>query len=163
MSTSPYSFRTFTAADLPLAARWLAAPHVVEWWGEPAGQLALLTEDLETPAMAQFVVLNAGRPFAYIQSYDLASWPDPAYGDYPAGTRAIDQFIGEADMVGRGHGGAFVRDFSDQLIAEGAPRVITDPDPANARAIRAYEKAGFAAVRIVETTTGPGLMMVKDP
>jgi RimJ/RimL family protein N-acetyltransferase len=37
------------------------------------------------------------------------------------------------------------------LIGGGAPAVGTDPDPANARAIRAYEKARFVAWR-----EGPG-------
>ena len=37
-----------------------------------------------------------------------------------------------------------IRSVCRPLLAAGAPRVVTDPDPANARAIRAYEKAGFA-------------------
>ena len=38
-----------------------------------------------------------------------------------------------------------MRQFVDMLFEEGVPRVVIDPDPANARAIRAYEKAGFRA------------------
>jgi RimJ/RimL family protein N-acetyltransferase len=41
------------------------------------------------------------------------------------------------------------------LLAKGAPRVVTDPDPANARAVRAYEKAGFQKDRMVDTPDGP--------
>ena len=33
-----YVFRPMTAADLPLIRRWLAVPHVGEWWGDPAEQ-----------------------------------------------------------------------------------------------------------------------------
>ena len=43
------------------------------------------------------------------------------------------------------------------------PRVITDPDPDNGRAIRAYEKAGFAKEGIVDTREGPALLMVRNP
>ena len=43
------------------------------------------------------------------------------------------------------------------------PRVITDPDPANARAIRAYEKAGFRQRPHVDTPDGPALLMVRNP
>ncbi|MFN4276930.1 MAG: GNAT family N-acetyltransferase [Ferrovibrio sp.] len=50
-------------------------------------------------------------------------------------------------MLGRGHGSAFIRQHVARLFAEGAPFVATDPDPDNARAIRAYQKAGF---RILE-------------
>jgi len=31
----PYSFRLFTAADLPKAERWRKAPELVRWWGDP--------------------------------------------------------------------------------------------------------------------------------
>jgi aminoglycoside 6'-N-acetyltransferase len=39
---------------------------------------------------------------------------------------------------------------------------VTDPDPANARAVRAYEKAGFLRDRIVHTPDGPALLMVRN-
>jgi aminoglycoside 6'-N-acetyltransferase len=66
-------------------------------------------------------------------------------------------------MLGRGHGSAFIRAFADQLLAGGTPRVVTDPEPANARAIRSYEKAGFRHDRIVDTPDGKALLMVRDP
>jgi len=65
-------------------------------------------------------------------------------------------------MVDRGHGSAFIRVFIDGLLASGTPRVITDPDPANARAIRAYEKAGFRRDRLVSTPDGEALLMVRN-
>jgi len=65
-------------------------------------------------------------------------------------------------MIERGHGSAFIRMFIDDLLAAGASRVLTDPDPANARAIRAYEKAGLRRERIVHTPDGPALLMVRD-
>ena len=45
-------------------------------------------------------------------------------------------------------------------LAAGTPRVLTDPDPANIRAIRAYEKAGFRKDRMVDTPDGLALLMV---
>jgi aminoglycoside 6'-N-acetyltransferase len=78
------------------------------------------------------------------------------------GTCGIDQFIGEPDMIERGHGSQFVRAFVDRLLATGCPRVLTDPDPANARAIRAYQKAGFCAEREVDTPEGRALLMIRD-
>ena len=65
-------------------------------------------------------------------------------------------------MVGCGHGSAFVRAFVDDLLRQGTPRVITDPSVANARAIRAYEKAGFRRDREVDTPDGPALLMIRD-
>ena len=145
-----------------MVRRWLEAPHVKEWWGDPDTQFALVSEDLDHPAMDQFVVAAGDRPFAYLQYYDLTAWPDNGLGVQPAGTRGIDQFIGEADMIGRGHGSTLIRSMVDKLLREGTPRAVTDPDPANIRAVRAYEKAGFQKSRVVKTPDGCALLMVRD-
>ena len=150
-----------TAADLPLVLRWLQQPHVREWWGDTHEQFELVSGDLEVEAMDQYIVAIDDRLFGYIQCYDLSDW-DSGFGTHPAGTRGIDQFIGEPDMVDRGHGSAFIRAFVDNKLIAGAPRMVTDPDPANARAIRAYEKAGFARDRLVDTPDGIALLMVRD-
>ena len=157
-----YQFRPMAAADLPMVRRWLADPHVVQWWGDTAEQFALVSGDLAHPGMDQLIVVTAGRPFGYLQCYDLMTWPDEAFGTQPRGTRAIDQFIGEPDMVDHGHGSAFIRAFTDRLLAAGTPRVITDPDPVNARAVRAYEKAGFHKQHEVDTPDGRALLMVRN-
>ena len=150
-----------TAADLPLVLRWLQQPHVMQWWGDTHEQFELVSGDLEVEAMDQFIVAVDGRPFGYIQCYDLTDW-NSGFGTHPAGTRGIDQFIGEPDMIGHGHGSAFIRAFVDDKLSAGAPRMVTDPDPANTRAIRAYEKAGFARDRLVDTPDGIALLMVCD-
>jgi len=160
---SPYLFRPMTAADLPLIRRWLREAHVREWWGDPDEQFALVSGDLNEPAMDQFIVLMSSndRPFGYLQCYRLTAW-NTGFGPQPAGTRGIDQFIGEKDMIGRGHGSTFVRRFVDARLRQGLPRLVTDPDPLNLRAVRAYEKAGFVGERIVKTPDGPALFMVRD-
>jgi aminoglycoside 6'-N-acetyltransferase len=157
-----YTFRPMSADDLPVIKRWLATPHVSEWWHDPAEQFELVSGDLAHPDMAQFIVAAGEKEFAYLQCYNLSAW-NTGFGPQPEGARGLDQFIGEASMVGRGHGSAFVRAFADQLLASGTPRVVTDPDPANARAIQAYEKAGFRRDRVVETPDGAALLMVRDP
>jgi aminoglycoside 6'-N-acetyltransferase len=157
-----YEFRPMTAADLPMVLRWLTQPHVVQWWGDTHEQFELVSGDLEVETMDQFIVATGDRPFGYIQCYDLRAWPDHGLGKHPGGTRAIDQFIGEPDMVDRGHGSGFIRAFIERILANGAPRVVTDPDPVNARAIRAYEKAGFEKVGLVDTPEGVALLMVRN-
>jgi aminoglycoside 6'-N-acetyltransferase len=156
-----YAFRTMSAADLALVRRWLGTPEVIRWWGQPDEQHALVSGDLDHPDMDQFIVSIDGRPFAYIQCYALSAW-NQDFGPHPPGTRGIDQFIGEPDMIGRGHGSHFIRRFVGQLLQSGLPRVVTDPDPANSRAVRAYEKAGFIRDRMVETPDGPALLMVRN-
>jgi len=130
---SPYHFRPMTPADLPQIKQWLALPHVREWWGDPAEQYALVSGDLDEPAMDQFIVAADASDLGYIQCYDLTAW-NSGFGLQPEGTR----------------------------LAQGAPRIVTDPDPANARAIRAYEKAGFRKMGMVDTPDGPALLMARD-
>ena len=162
MTAQTYEFRPMTAGDLPLVRRWLEAPHVTPWWGEPDEQFDLVSGDLDRPAMDQFIVATSDLPFGYLQCYDPAAWPNNGFGEHPHGTRGIDQFIGEAGMIGRGHGSAFIRTFIERLIASGTPRVLTDPDPTNGRAIRAYENAGFRPDRLVDTPDGRALLMVRN-
>jgi aminoglycoside 6'-N-acetyltransferase len=150
-----------TAADLPLIKRWLEMPHVSQWWHDPAEQFELVSGDLDHPDMAQFIVAADARPFAYLQCYNISAW-NAGFGPQPAGTRGLDQFIGEPDMLGRGHGSAFIRAFTERLLANGTSRVVIDPDPENARAIRAYEKAGFVRDRLVDTPDGAALLMVRN-
>jgi aminoglycoside 6'-N-acetyltransferase len=157
-----YQFRPMFAADLPMVRRWLETPHVAQWWHDPDEQFALVSEDLDHPAMDQFVVAADHRPFAYLQCYDPTAWSDNGLGTHPLGTRGIDQFIGEPDMVDRGHGSALIRSFVDGLLKTGTPRVVTDPDPENVRAVRAYEKAGFQKARLVNTPDGRALLMVRN-
>ena len=158
---SQYQFRPMSAADLPLLRDWLARPHVREWWGDPDVQFGLVSGDLTHPAMDQYIVAAADRPFAYLQCYRMTEW-NTGFGPQPDGARGIDQMIGEADMVGRGHGSAFIRAFADALLTRGTPRVVTDPDPNNARAVRAYEKAGFVREGLVDTPDGIALLMVRN-
>jgi aminoglycoside 6'-N-acetyltransferase len=162
MGPGAYLFRQMSQQDLPLVRRWLKTPHVAQWWHDPDEQFALVSEDLDHPAMHQFIVAVDDRPFAYLQCYDPGAWPDNGFGAQPHGTRGIDQFIGEPDLIARGHGSALIRAFVEGLLERGTPRIVTDPDPANARAIRAYEKAGFRRDRPVDTPDGPALLMVRD-
>jgi aminoglycoside 6'-N-acetyltransferase len=162
MAPRAYAFRAMTADDLPMIHDWLARPHVAAWWGDPDKEFALITGDLGHPAMQQFIVTLEDCSLAYLQCYDPAAWPEDGLGSLPPGTRGIDQFIGDPAMIARGHGSAFIRAFVDDLLENGAPRVVTDPDPNNIRAIRAYEKAGFQRQRLVDTSDGPALFMVRD-
>jgi aminoglycoside 6'-N-acetyltransferase len=149
-----------TADDLPLMRRWFANPHVAEWWPDH-DDFGFVSGDLDHEDMAQFIVHLGQRPIGYLQCYRMSDW-DKCFEPQPQGTRGIDQFIGEPDLLGQGHGSAFIRQFIDGLLTSGAPRVMIDPSPDNPRAIRAYEKAGFVRDRVVNTPDGPALLMVRD-
>lgn len=149
MTARRYGFRPVTLADLDLVRRWQAEPQVRAWWGEDdpfdAG-------DLADPRVRLWIVDWDGVPFAFLQDYDVHGWKGHHFGYLPKGARGIDQFIGEPGMLGQGHGPAFIRQRVAALFAAGAPVIGTDPHPDNARAIRAYEKAGFRIVGPAEET-----------
>ena len=158
MQPSPYSFRPVAAAHFPLLRRWQAEPHVIEWWGPP--DVEPDEEKLADPRVAMWIVEHGGRPFAFAQDYSPHDWLPHHFAHLPPGARGIDQYIGEPEMIGRGHGAAFVRLHCERLFAAGAPAIGTDPHPDNRRAIRAYEKAGFAAISgPVETRWGRAILM----
>ena len=161
-----YTFRRMSEQDLPLVREWLARPHVAAWWHD-AEDFEFVSGDLDHPDLAHFIVVWDSGPFAFLQCYRMeepykvSEW-NGRFGPQPDGTRGIDQFIGNAEMVGRGHGSAFIRQFIDELPANGTSRVVIDPSPKNPRAIRAYEKAGSVRQREVDTPDGRALPMMRD-
>jgi aminoglycoside 6'-N-acetyltransferase len=157
-----YGFRPVSEADLAMIAEWLAEPHVAKWWGDVDTEIASIREHLDSISVEPLIVELDGRPIGYIQSYDPHLEDDHPYQDQPFGTLGIDLSIGIPELVGIGHGSAIVRQFVDELFVEGALRVIIDPDPANARAIRAYEKAGFTAFDTRNSIYGPAILMARD-
>lgn len=159
-STFEYSFRLATPADLPLLRDWRSRPHWVEYWGPAEEDRGFFEETMADPHTNAWIVELDGRPFAYAQDYDPHAWPGHHFGHLPPGARGVDQSIGDPELVGLGHGSAFVRRHVERLFEAGAPAVGTDPHPDNKRAIRAYEKAGFAVGSgPVETPWGRCLLM----
>ena len=160
MAARFYRFRDFTPADLPLAERWLRTPEVARWWGDAEEQLVSLRGHLTDASIRQWIVEHGDRPFAYVQAYPVQDWPQPHLMDLPPGAQAVDAFIGEPDMIGCGHGSAFLGQLARMLVEEGAPLVSIDPHPQNERARRAYERAGFVGDEIFDTVEGPVVLML---
>ena len=141
--TARYRFRAATMADLGLVARWLKAPHVSLWW---SSDTPFDEEKLADPRVSRWIVSLGERPFAYMQDYAVHGWPEHHFDYLPDGARGIDQYIGEADMIGKGHGTGFIGQRMRDLFGEGVPVLAVDPSPENTRAIAVYEKLGFRIV-----------------
>lgn len=154
-----YSFRKLTRSDMTLFHHWLEQPHMGGWWGDAATEWALLEPEIEAnlvhenPTDMRIVELN-GTPFAYIQDYDVHAYAMPHCADLPAKSRAMDSFLGDPAYLGQGHGSGFLRTRATQLLAQGAPLIAVDPDPANSRAIAAYARAGFRPHGIRDSEDG---------
>ena len=155
--------------DLLLLHEWILRPHVVEWWG--GGDASEHFEDtkakylprLQEASLVQpYIALLSSEPIGFAQSYVALGCGDGWWEEETdPGVRGTDQFLCDGAKLGQGLGtrmvAAFVRKiFEDPCVT----RVQTDPDPANARAIRCYEKAGFRPVRMITTPDGSALLMV---
>lgn len=160
------SFRPLTRADFAMLQEWLHRPHVAEWW-QPAPSMEMLEEDYGPAvdgAIAQqcYIALLDGQPLGFIQSYTPTAFHHEGWwlDEHDPGVRGVDQFLANREQLGQGLGSAMVRAFVAMLFADPrVTRVQTDPAPGNARAVRAYEKAGFLADSEVETPDGPALLM----
>jgi RimJ/RimL family protein N-acetyltransferase len=159
------TFRPLARRDLPMLHEWLTRPHVAEWWG-PSQTLAEITEEfgayIADPTSVQpHIALLDGAPLGFIQSYvAMGSGGGWWEVERDPGVRGIDQFLANAQQLGQGLGTRMVRSFVRRLFEDRAvTRVQTDPSPANGRAIRCYEKAGFQRVGEVETPDGRALLM----
>lgn len=160
--TTFYDFRPVTRKDLPLLRQWLALPHIAEWWGTVEDEIAGIEEAMDSIETEPLIVELDGRPIAYLQTYDPHLEDDHPYADQPFGTLGLDISIGPSDLIDKGHGAAILAQFAEELFDEGAPRLILDPDVANKRAIRAYEKAGFRPLEERVSQYGHVLLMALD-
>ena len=133
-----FQFRPLEQRDMPMLYEWIFRPHVRRWWNDPYNNLDDVIDDFTRDAahMLRTIAVFDGRDFGYFQAWwDLA----------PPGEVGIDQFIAASDDVGKGLGNQAVAAFCCFVFRQ-MPNIHVislDPDPMNARAIRAYEKAGF--------------------
>jgi aminoglycoside 6'-N-acetyltransferase Ib len=156
-------FERLTEANLPMLAEWLNRPHVAEWWAD-CQTLAEVREQILTDdsTVLPYIAYLESLPIGYIQSYVATDagdgwWPD----EHDPGMRGIDQFLADADSLGRGLGTQMVREFVQFLFEDPTvTRIQADPAPSNLRAIRCYEKAGFRRVGVVSTPDGAAMLMV---
>ena len=163
-----FHFRLLREDDLTVLHEWLLRPHVAAWWG-PADSIDELRSDyllsIDQPnATRAYIAHMGGEPIGFIQSYVVmgcgGGWWD---SETDPGARGIDQFLAEADQLGRGIGRAMIRAFVRRLFAEpGVTVVQTDPDPRNERAIRCHAAAGFYPVGPIVTPDGHAMLMSCD-
>ncbi len=160
-------FKPLTAQDLPMLHAWLQRPHVAEWWREPT-TLAEVERDYLPVTMNEsstraYIAMLDDQPVGFIQSYvAMGSGEGWWEQETDPGTLGIDQFLADAEQLGRGLGSAMVSAFVEWLLQDPAvTKVQADPSPENERAIRSYRRAGFIDRGEVVTPDGPALLMLR--
>lgn len=165
MSTLDFKFFPLREEDLSMLQEWLGRPHAAAWW-QPTPAIHELRDDYIVAAMrpnatrAYIAHLN-GAPIGFIQSYVVKDSGDGWWEDETdPGARGIDQFLADESQLSKGIGRAMIRAFLAKLFLDPDVTVVqTDPNPANARAIRCYAAAGFRLVGEVKTPDGQALLM----
>ncbi|ESQ81672.1 hypothetical protein AEAC466_20470 [Asticcacaulis sp. AC466] len=142
------TFRPLHERDAGLLLIWMSSPHVQPWWTQdgsgPEDELEDALGFIGADYGAAFIVEYNRKPIGYIQFYDPNYAYDGFYfADQPTGAMGVDMFIGDVSLTGQGLGARILRQFSDDLLARGVPKLLIDPDAANAHAIKAYQNAGF--------------------
>lgn len=151
---------------ISLMLQWLKEPHVSEFWQETDNEDEFkqkFLSKLPERGVSPFIIQINSKPVGYIQHYEAKKVGGGWWPDAEDGTFGIDQFIGEASLIGQGLGTKIIAKFVDYLFQlPQVKSIITDPEPKNKRAIRAYEKAGFKPVQEIKTPGADALLMVKD-
>ena len=150
---------------------WLRSPHMREWWGDPEEELGYIRDMVEgRDTTRPFLIALDGAPIGYIQYWFIGhhqneTWIDehPWLAELPEETIGVDLSIAEPGLLSRGLGSAALTAFTRALYDNGHQMIIIDPDPANVRAVRAYERAGFRAVPHLLGRTGDTLIMQYAP
>jgi RimJ/RimL family protein N-acetyltransferase len=145
--------------DLGLVRRWLLEPHVRRWWDdEPTAPYPDAEIDGYREAIRgkdptyHYLARIDGRPVGVFQHYRITD--DPEYAEVlTLGEDAVgvDLFIGELELIGKGHGTAMLRRFLRDVAFpfHHVEVCVIGPSVNNIAAIRSYEKVGFRALREV--------------
>ena len=152
------AFRRFGVDDLQQVFLWLLRPHVVRGYARAPGSFTEFVAKYGSRAhednpVAAYIVVIDGRDAGYVQTYEVASFPDYASElGCEAGTACIDLFIGEVAFLHRGLGSQVARRFVDEVVfgRNGASCCVAAPTEGNLASIRAFENAGFRRWKTVK-------------
>jgi aminoglycoside 6'-N-acetyltransferase len=158
------TFSALTASHFPLLLQWLEAPHVKPWWHpdirwtperikekyDSYVQGYKFKQGIKKPIQA-YIVYAEENPRVYVQVYNAHDSPrEDSWDDFPISLASLDIFIGEEAFLGQGLGALILKQFLSEYVDPHYDACFLDPDTANIKAIRAYEKAGFKRIRTLK-------------
>lgn len=143
-------------SDYSLVLRWLTDERVLEFYeGRDKSYSINQVKNKFGPRIRQKVknfpciIQYKDLPVGYIQYYPVENAKDYEL-ENTEDTYAIDMFIGEPKLWGRGIGSKVLALLIKYILNKfQAQKIIIDPHVDNPRAIRAYEKVGFRKVKLL--------------
>lgn len=130
------------ARDLELLRAWLRRPHVTRWWGDAKEALAHAAAQ---PPERHRIITVEGHPCGYVCWQPLSPTEVATVGlaSLAGDHMDIDILIGEDAYLGRGVGPVALQLIVALLVSQGVSSTGLGTDAENARACRAFDKAGF--------------------
>lgn len=162
-----FTFTTLQLSHFPLLVSWLNEPHVAQWWGEgKTWNLDTVTEKYSSNVAGytlhmgtkkpihSFIMCADSKPIGYIQYYAVADFPHENHTELPdiKNAAGIDLYIGDPDYIGRGFGPIIISQFLQEKIWPHFDACLADPHASNSGAIKAFTKAGFKIMKVVDHT-----------
>lgn len=161
-SETGMAFVPLREEDFPLIHRWMNQPFVYEWYGKhPPTMQEVRDKHLpyikgSKPTVGFLIHIDA-QPVGYVQTYLMDNYPEyNAQIGHPDQAAMFDIFIGEFAFLHKGYGSVIMKQFLDEIVFTLYPvnTCLIGPEPENAVAIRAYEKAGFRYYRTITQDDG---------
>jgi RimJ/RimL family protein N-acetyltransferase len=163
------AFRPMTADDLPVLHEWLQREHVRRWWTrretlDDVTEHYLPAIEGRDPTDLYFIILD-GMPAGFIQTYLVSDHPEyQQLIGVEDGVAGVDLFLADEERLGRGVGTRVLGEFLRTIVfAVPTTRAcVADPDAENGSSLRAFEKAGFSAIReLVDPDDGRAHVLVR--
>ena len=141
------SLKPFEPRHRALLERWLREPHVAPWYAHPDENLAWA--DAPPSGAEQAIIAAADAEVGYLrwQRVDRATLDALGLHEIPANSVDADILLG-AEAAGSGAGPRALIALTELLRADPiVPMIGLTTELPNARAHRAFEKAGFRIAR----------------
>jgi RimJ/RimL family protein N-acetyltransferase len=147
-------FRRLVEGDLHLLHEWLQREHVRRWWDKHETYEDVVQHYL--PAIRGddptdlYVIEVDGEAAGFIETYLVSDYPEhEEVVGTGEGVAGVDLFLADEGQTGRGLGSQVLDRFITDVVfsAWATHACVAGPDADNGASIRAFEKAGFTAVR----------------
>ncbi|MBA3814479.1 MAG: GNAT family N-acetyltransferase [Alphaproteobacteria bacterium] len=163
-------FQPLQEPHFPLLLKWLETPHVkacwdqdVEWtpervrekFGSYVQEYKLEKDAVKKPVQAYVFYIDS-QPAGYIQLYkarDFSRDDNTSLSGLPDSLSALNVLIGEEEYLGKGWGSHILTQFLHEYVDPHYDACFVDPDAANIKVMRAYEKTVFKKIRTVKNET----------
>ncbi|MGH6852355.1 MAG: GNAT family N-acetyltransferase [Methylocella sp.] len=149
------AFRPVEERDFPLLSAWLAQPHVRKFYQKTSVTLEDVASEYgpcvrgEEPGICHLAI-SAGKPFAYLQCYRNAEYPEWAELIGEHGGISVDLFIGDTTYLRKGFGRAALSGYLQRVAFPNynrEPRAYIAHEQVNTAALRCSQATGFRPIR----------------